>query len=602
MSKINVLPEELINKIAAGEVIERPASVVKELLENSLDAGATRVLIEIRNYGQDLIKVTDNGEGMDEEDAYKAVLRHATSKIKDLNDLFSIQTLGFRGEALASIAAVSKLTLITKKASSLEGFNLVIEGGHILSSGIIGAEKGTSLAIENLFFNTPARKKFLKTDAVELRHIVEVVMQYALINSNVSIRLLHEGKEILHAPSVEEWRDNLAALYGVELAKDLLEVNYENLDLSVKVSGFVSKPYGARNDKTMQALFVNRRWIRNEEITKAIYEAYHSLLFVGKHPVYVLNLEIDPTKIDVNVHPTKSDIKIEQKQEVLEAVKEAVRSALKKNDLMPVMDFQSEQQLTFGNAVRKEEPKPQFKYVFEKSAQVVLPIPREEVKKEEKSEESFDLTLEEESSESFETKSNLNDSERLPPFRLLGQIHKTFFVAETPGGILFIDQHVVQERVLYEKFMEQLLNKQVAVQTLLRGEVLELTATQSLLLKENQEHLDRMGFLLEEFGGNSFVLKTIPSVFGRLQPKELLFELIAGLYEGKNRLEEIQEEIITRMACRASVKAGDTLTTGEMQVLLGALNHTVFPYTCPHGRAVLIKMTVDELEKKFHRK
>jgi DNA mismatch repair protein MutL len=597
MSKINLLPEELINKIAAGEVIERPASVVKELLENSLDAGASRVLIEINNYGKDLIRVSDNGEGMEEEDAYKAVLRHATSKIKDVNDLFSIQTLGFRGEALASIAAVSKLTLTTKKSSSLEGFNLVLEGGQITRSGIIGAEKGTSIQVENIFFNTPARKKFLKTDAVELRHIVEVVMQYALINSNVSIRLIHDGKEILHAPSVEEWRDNIAALYGMELARDMLEVNYENSDLSVKVSGFVSKPYDARNDKTMQALFVNRRWIRNEEMSKAIYEAYHSLLFMGKHPVFVMNIEIDPAKIDVNVHPTKSDIKIEQKEEVLDAVKEAVLLALKKNDLMPELDFKAEQQLTFGTPVSKVEEKPKFKYVFEKSAQVVLPVPREEMTRKET--ETFMEPVE---NVSLPEQIPTLPEERLPPYKLLGQIHKTFFVAETPGGILFIDQHVVQERVLYEKFMHQFLNKQIAVQNLLRPELLELTATQNLLLKENLAYLGKMGFALEEFGENSFLLKTIPSVFGRLQPKELLFELLQQLSEGKNRLEEIQEEIITRMACRASVKAGDTLTNGEMQILLNDLNNTLFPYTCPHGRAVLIKMSVDELEKKFRRK
>ncbi|MEK6938404.1 MAG: DNA mismatch repair endonuclease MutL [Nanoarchaeota archaeon] len=596
MSKIAVLPEELINKIAAGEVIERPASVVKELLENSLDAGATRILIEIKNYGKDLIKIIDNGEGMEEEDAYKAVLRHATSKIKSTEDLFAIQTLGFRGEALSSVAAVSRLTITTKQKHALEGFSLVVDGGLITNYGIVAAEKGTMIEVENLFFNTPARKKFLKTDAVELRHIVEVVMQYALINSNVSIKLIHDLKEILHAPSVEEWRDNIAALYGFELAKDLLEVNYENSNLGVKISGFVSKPYDARNDKTMQALFVNRRWVRNEEITKVIYEAYHSLLFVGKHPIFVMNIEIDPTKIDVNVHPTKSDIKIEQKQEVLEAVQRAVREALQQNDLIPELDFQAEQQLTFGQSIPKEEVKPQFKYVFEKSAQVVLPIPREEGLMREEvplKEEVYFQPLETIAPE---------PTEKLPPYKLLGQIHKTFFVAETPGGVLFIDQHVVQERVLYEKFMEQFLNKRVAVQNLLQGEVLELNATQNLLLKENLNYLFRMGFALEEFGENTFLLKTIPSVFGRLQPKELLFEIIAGLYDGKNRLEEIQEEIITRMACRASVKAGDELSVTEMQGLLNQLGQTKFPYTCPHGRAVLIKFGVDELEKKFRRK
>jgi len=590
MSKIQLLSEDLINKIAAGEVIERPASVVKELLENSLDAGASKILIEIKNYGQDLIRVVDNGEGMDQEDALNSVLRHATSKIKDINDLFAIQTLGFRGEALASIAAVSKLTLATKTASNLAGFSIVLEGGIVKYTSEIGMEKGTIITVENLFFNTPARKKFLKTDAVELRHIVEVVMQYALINSNISFILIHDGRKILHSPSVPGWRDNLASLYGYALAKELLEIEADNPLAGVHITGFISKPYDARNDKTQQALFVNGRWIRNEELTKTIYDAYHSLLFVGKHPIFVINIQIDPTKIDVNVHPTKSDIKIEQKQEVTETLFKAVRDALQQHDLIPVMDFNYQQQLAFGKTITREEQKVAAKYAFEKSEQTVLsfsPSPEE-------------LILGE--NIIADAPGELPESDKLPPLRLLGQIHKTFFVAETPGGVLFIDQHVVQERVLYEKFMEQFMNRKVAVQNLLQPEVLELTLAQGLLLKENKELLLSWGFGVEEFGGDTYRLRTVPTVFGRLQPAEMLFEIIQYLSEGKSRLEELQEEIITRMACRASVKAGDTLTNGEMQVLLNSLSHTVFPYTCPHGRAVLIKMDVEELERKFRRK
>lgn len=604
MPKINILPEELINKIAAGEVIERPASVIKELLENSLDAGATRIIVEVKDYGKQLLKVSDNGEGMDEEDARKALLRHATSKIKDINDLFSIQTLGFRGEALASIAAVSKLTLTTKQKGALEGFSLMVEGGTVTNEGIVASEKGTTIEIEDLFFNTPARKKFLKTDAVELKHIVDVVTQYALIHSQVSFRLIHDLKELLNSPSVEDWRSNLASIYGVEQAKELLEVEHENNITGIKVYGFISKPYDARNDKTMQSLFVNQRWIRNEELTKIIYDAYHSLLFVNKHPVFVLNLTLDPTKIDVNVHPTKAEIKIEQKKEVLEAVFNAVRDTLKKNDLLPVMDFQAEQQLTFGSAIKKEEKKVEaHKYAFESSEQSALQVKESEVV-------SYGDEIVPEITPNFTygspitipTADTIPESDKLPPLRLLGQIHKTFFVAETPGGIVFIDQHVVQERVLYERFMEQLMNQRVAMQNLLRGEVLELTPVQKLLVEENKERLKELGFLLEEFGENSFVLKTVPTLFGRLQPMELLFEVISELKEHHNRIEQIQEEIITRMACRASVKAGDTLTVTEMHRLLYELSQAKFPYTCPHGRAVLIKIETDELEKKFKRK
>jgi DNA mismatch repair protein MutL len=370
----------------------------------------------------------------------------------------------------------------------------------------------------------------------------------------------------------------------------LLEIEKEEVESGVHVKGFVSKPYDARNDKTQQALFVNGRWIRNEELTKTIYDAYHSLLFVGKHPIFIINIQLDPTKIDVNVHPTKSDIKIEQKTEVMETLFKAVREALQRHDLIPVMDFGYEQQLAFGKTLVREEQKVAAKYAFEPSEQMVLSFPSDELVPGESYSTASDVTNE------------IPASDKLPPLRLLGQIHKTFFVAETPGGVLFIDQHVVQERVLYEKFMEQFMNKRVAVQNLLQPEILELTPTQNLLLQENKDHLLSWGFGLEEFGDNSFLLRTVPTIFGRLQPKEMLFEIIQQLSEGKSRLEEVQEDIITRMACRASVKAGDTLTNGEMQILLGALNHTVFPYTCPHGRAVLIKMDVDELERKFHRK
>ena len=607
MSKIKLLDEDLINKIAAGEVIERPASVVKELIENSLDAGATRINIEIKDSGKKLIKISDNGSGMSSEDAKKSIIRHATSKISNVDDLFAIQTLGFRGEALASIAAVSKMSIITKQKDELEAFNFVVEGGKEISSGTLGAETGTIIEIVDIFFNTPARKKFLKTDSVELRHIVEIVLKYALINENVSFRLKHDKHELLNSPAVESYRNNLASIYGTGLAKELLEVNYQ--DELVKITGFIAKPFAARNDKNQQHLFVNKRWIRNEDITKAIYEGYHSLLFVGKHPIYVLNLDINPLKIDVNVHPAKTEIKIEQKKEIYYSVLKAIRETLEKHNLIPVMDIDVEEQLTFGTT-KKENVEKNVKYRFEPSEQTVLDV------KEMKHSTSID-NFEEESystpeEEVFISKDNeekrekerntIEQSLKLPAMKILGQIHKTFFVAETEGGLILIDQHVVQERVLYEKFMDQLMNKKVAVQELLQGEVMEFSPAEKIYLIDNLKKLHQLGFLLEEFGGNSFVLKTVPSLFGRLQPKDLLYSVLDKLKEGKSKLEEIQEEIITRMACRASVKAGDTMTIPEIQKLLEELSNCKLPYTCPHGRAVLIKVPVEELEKKFKRR
>ena len=586
MSKINLLPEDLINKIAAGEVIERPASVVKELIENSLDAGASRVEIEIKDYGKELIKISDNGSGMDQEDAKKSVLRHATSKIQNTEDLFAIQTLGFRGEALASIAAVSMLSITTKRKDELGAFNLILEGGKIISEKIIGAEEGTTLEVKNLFFNTPARKKFLKTDAVELRHIMDTVIRYVLIHPEVSFKLVHENNLLLNSPTVNNFRDNFVSIYGTNSAKELLKVSYQKE--SVKINGFISKPYQARNDRSQQHLFVNQRWIRNDELAKAIYDGYHSLLFVGKHPVFVLNLELNPEKIDVNVHPAKTEIKIEQKEEVCSAVEKAVRETLEKNNLIPIMDLEQERQLVFGTE------KKEAKYAFEPGYQTVLEDkPVNFVSDEEVTITELPLGREQYPETSISLK--------LPPMKILGQILKTFFVAEIEGGALFIDQHVVQERVLYEKFMEQFLGKRVMVQELLQGEILEFSPAEKILVIENLIKLKELGFSLEEFGGNSFILKTVPNLFGRLQPTEMLYTVLEELKSGKNKLEEIQEEIITRMACRASVKAGDSITIPEIQRLLEELARTKLPYTCPHGRAVLIKVPIEELEKKFRR-
>jgi len=625
MPSIRILNENLINKIAAGEVVERPASVVKELVENSLDAGATIINVEINNSGKDLIKVSDNGTGMDEEDARNSILRHATSKISSEEDLFAINTLGFRGEALASIAAVSQLSIITKQAGQIEAFNLAVESGEVISTGILAAETGTTIEVRNLFFNTPARKKFLKTDPVELGHIIDVVLRYALINPQVAFNLTHDGHLLLSSPSVDNLQNNIASVYGIKLAKELLEVHHEQE--GINIYGYVVKPHLARNDKTQQMIYVNGRWVRNEEVSKAVYDAYHSLLFVGKHPVFILNLKVDPQKIDVNIHPQKTEIKFEEKKMIFNAVFTAVKKSLQNHNLIPIMDIEAEQQLIFGTSVSgsvSEQEEKEDNGEIEESREIEEIGKRGEIGKRESGERSgerkrhylFERSeqtfLEEKEDEEYATpeeeiiipeqwKEQLT-IEKIPPLRVLGQINRTFFVAETADGVMFIDQHVVQERILYEKFMAQLMNKNVAAQSLLRGEMMEFSASENIIVKNNLAELQQLGFQLENFGENTYLLKTIPSVFGRMQPKELLFEVLDNLKQGKNKIEQIQEEIITRMACRASIKAGDIVTISEIQQMLDELANCNLPYTCPHGRSIMIKVTVDELEKKFKRR
>ena len=585
MPKIHLLSEEVINKIAAGEVIERPASVVKELLENSLDAGATSIIIDIKDYGKERIKVTDNGEGMDEADARQAMLRHATSKIRESSDLFAISTLGFRGEALSSIAAVSEFCLTTKRKEMATAIQLTVAAGKIMTAKSMAAEPGTSIEVNNLFFNTPARKKFLKTDAVELRHIVDTVTQYALINWQVSFKLFHNSQLLLHSPTAGDFLSNIVSIYGVELTKALLPVR--DSTEAIRIEGYIAKPSYARNDKNLQSIFVNNRWVRNEDITKAVYDAYHSLLFVHKHPIFVLSLQLDPHSIDVNVHPSKQEIKFEQREQVYAAVVRAVRETLQQKNLIPDAILHSKQ-LNLSHTISSGQ-----KYEFDISSQGTLQV-----------HEAEQQWLEEPVKEKIHEEITRNEEipNKLPPLKLLGQIHKTFFVAETIGGFCMIDQHAAHERVVYEQFMAQYVQKKVQVQTLLQGEIMECNPGQKILLQEYQPVLQNFGFSYEHFGDNSFLLKTIPSIFNRLQSKDLLYELLQLVEEKRNKISEIKEIIITRMACRAAVMAGDSLSNSQMENILKELGQTELPWTCPHGRPTVIKTSVDELERKFKRK
>ncbi len=602
MPKIHLLSEEVINKIAAGEVVERPASVVKELVENALDAGATRIVVELSASGKESIKLTDNGSGMEPEDAEKALLRHATSKIADMTDLSALSTLGFRGEALASIAAVSQMTLLTKTADALVGNCLLVEGGKNISSTLCAASPGTSIEVKNLFFNTPARKKFLKTDAVELHHCVDVVTRYALIHPSVAFTLFHQGKMLLQTAAQDTLQNTLLAVYGTGIAKEIIPVHKEAE--GIRISGFVSSPYSVKNDTSQQTISVNKRWVKSEEVTAAVYEAYHSLLFVNKHPLFVLHLEIDPEKIDVNVHPNKLTIKFEQKEVVQQQVREAIVEAFQKNNLFPAV--KDEQQLAFGISSNFASLNLQNsqgnKYAFEQSTQKTLnndSIPQHSL-----TSASAVIAAPVMVHQNLAEQHQVPHQElysRLPPLRLLGQIHKTFFLAETDGGFLIIDQHAAHERVVYEQFMAQFMKEEVAVQELLQGDFLELSPAQTILVEKALPLLQQFGFSLEPFGLHSFVVKTIPSLLGRTQSKEVLYDIIEKLQE-RNVLQEVQEEIVTRMACRAAVMAGEELTNERMRGILEELSRCKLPFTCPHGRPTLMKTEAEELEKKFRRK
>ncbi|MBU2638261.1 MAG: DNA mismatch repair endonuclease MutL [Nanoarchaeota archaeon] len=580
---ITILPEDVINKIAAGEVVEKPASVVKELLENAIDAKSDFIEIELKNYGKDLIRVSDNGIGMKKEDAMLSIQRHATSKINNADDLFSIATLGFRGEALASIAAVSRTAIITRVPDSDEGFLLEVEGGMKIKEQAAGAAKGTTVEVHNLFFNTPARLKFLKQDSAELKAIADIVTRYALLYSNIAFRLSHNGHMLLSTAKTDAKLNTIVSVYGKDSAKQMMEINFK--DAFAEISGYVSKPSLLKSERSYQSFYVNGRYVKDETITQALYDAYHSLLFVNKHPVALLSINLNPSLVDVNVHPSKDRIKFSHPIKVYEAVFNAVRDVLRDNSL--ITDFSV-----------KEENMPMSRFAPKVDSVQKAPAIQ--------SLQSFSNIS---SNESQDTLMNANEKNetlaltKLPAMKLLGQIAKTYFLAEADDGFILIDQHVVQERAYYEKFMLQMLQGNVAKQSLLKPELIELAPAQVSVLNPNKAMLAQLGFEVEEFGLGTYTLRAVPSVFGNVQPKELFFEVLEQASEGKlHAVDRLKESIITRMACRASIKGGDRCSIPEFIAMLKELDKCVLPWTCPHGRPIFIQFSKDEIEKMFRRK
>ena len=590
MGKVHVLDEVLINKIAAGEVIERPAAVVKELIENSIDAGADQITITVGEGGKSYIRVHDNGCGMAKDDVVMSIQRHATSKIEQSDDLFAINTLGFRGEALASIAAVSRMRLITRNKESEEGTQIDVEGVKIMSIKEIACPIGTIVEVSSLFYNTPARKKYMRAISSEHNAIVDIVTRYGLAYKNIFFKLYHGKKLVLNCPKTPNMLNNIVSIYGSVLGKNLLELNYKSKDLKLK--GYVSKPSMTRGDKSQQSIFLNGRYIRNKAISSALYDGYHSLLFTGRHPIAVLFIDVDVTKVDVNVHPTKDIVRIENEDRIYNDVKYAIKSVLESANLIPsagikfnpnvkatkMYDFAKDQQTVLE---AKEVPAA----VYEKDAAVEVEV---------RDAEQSDIRVKDVEEEAVK-------AERIGAYRVLGQLNKTYIIAENPAGVLLIDQHAAEERVNYEILMEEYKNKGIKVQQLVKPKIVELAPAESNVIKANLELLKKAGFEFEEYGSNSFIVRTIPAIFGRFYD-----ELITGLIReldsiSTKKIESIKEERIIRFACRKSIKAGKELTLREMENLMRRLDETRQPFSCPHGRPTMISVTIGELEKKFKR-
>ena len=546
------LPQDLINKIAAGEVIERPASVVKELIENSIDANSTQITIDIENGGKSLIRITDNGTGMSKEDLVKAPLRHTTSKIKTVHDLFKITTLGFRGEALASIGAVSSLKIKTKQENQDLGYSYEINYDQKLKLQECPTSKGTIIEIEDLFRNLPARLKYLKADYLEFQHILDLVTKYALAFPEIHFRLTNNSKEVLNSPSTTSL-NNITAILGKDISKHLIEIN------TPLIQGYISKPILTRMDKSNQIIFVNKRYIRNKLISDAVNQAYSTVVHHSRFPVFILDIKLSPLDYDVNVHPQKYEIRIKNEKEIYDQIYNTIKETLNSEDLIP-------------------EPTSKG---FELKPLLV------------KKDKNYFTT---------ETQNTLSVEEEKTNFKILGQAHKTYIFVETQEGVFVIDQHALQERIFYNEFVKE--KSEIQKQSLVSPKILELSAEEFQIAKDNLSELMKLGFVLEEFGINTYKLLSVPIVKDIQMPPEYLTEIISNIKNNSKttHVDSFKDRILKYMSCRGAIKAGDILTLSEMKNLVKQLENLESTPTCPHGRPIVLRYTLLDLEKMFQRK
>ncbi|MEK4426302.1 DNA mismatch repair endonuclease MutL [Solibacillus sp. FSL K6-1523] len=625
MGKIHIMDELLSNKIAAGEVVERPSSVVKELVENAIDAHSTSIEIFLEEAGLSSIQVVDNGSGMDEEDALKSFSRHATSKIEKEQDLFRIRTLGFRGEALASIASVSKFTLRTSDGEG--GVHLYLEGGHLKEHKPTSLRKGTDITVAQLFFNTPARLKYLKTLQTELGHTIDFINRIALGYPTVAIKLVHNGQTLLQTNGRGQVQQVLAAIYGTHNAKKMIA--FEGTNQDYKIHGFASLPEVTRASKNYMSLFVNGRWVKHFVIQKAITDAYHTFLPIERFPIVLLYVEGDPQLTDVNVHPAKHQVRVSKEPELLKLIEDTLRQTIRDVIRVPIAEKKEKpvrvpgEQMNLWNpsktpAATLNETKmdeiverltnEQQSFVKEPFApapyyeQVERPKPSETV------ELPFITQAIPQQNEPFQheiIEEQLPESPKqpFPQLEIVGQIHGTYIVAQMEDGFYLIDQHAAQERIKYEYFKEKVgeVNANER-QALLMPLTFHYAADEALLLKESMSALEEVGVFLEEFGHASFVIREYPTWFPKGEEQEVIEELIEQVLKTrKTDIKKLREAAAIMMSCKKSIKANHFLDKEQMERLITDLRAAENPFTCPHGRPVLVHFTTYEVEKMFKR-
>lgn len=634
MRKIAVLSQNTIDKIAAGEVVERPASVVKELVENAIDAGATAITVEIKEGGISFIRVTDNGGGIPKEQVPLAFLRHATSKITQAEDLLQITSLGFRGEALSSISAVSQMEVITKAPEDFMGVRYVIEGGQEKVLEDVGAPNGTTMLVRNLFFNTPARKKFLKTAMTEAGYVSSYMEQLALSHHNISFKYMVNGQLRLHTSGNANLKDVIYGIYGRDITRELLPVQYEVSGLSV--SGFIGKPSIARGNRNFENYYINGRYVKSKLLMKAIEEAYKPYMMQHKYPFVCLQYDIHGEDVDVNVHPTKMEVRFQNQSAIYNATYDLITDALAGKEIIPEVSLTPKPAVGEKQAQIKEEkipvPEPFEKNRIAEEKPVYAPVglrpasaePKTESKAEpinvnepiKPREPEIQAKPEEQKQETFpKEKSEIIENEQMELFdnrllskearvhhRIIGQLFDTYWLVEYDNKFYIIDQHAAHEKVLYERFLKEFAKKEILSQMVSPPSLISLNLQESNLLKANLEIFREFGFEISEFGGKEYSIHAVPANIYGVSVQELFIQILDSLDEEHvSKTPDILAERIATAACKAAVKGNNRLSVKEADALIDELLSLENPYNCPHGRPTIISMTKYELEKKFKR-
>lgn len=661
---IQLLSQQTINKIAAGEVVERPASVIKELVENAIDARSTAITVEIKEGGISYLRISDNGIGIPKEQVRTAFLRHSTSKIVDEVDLQTIGTLGFRGEALASIAAVARVEMMTKTREDLTGIRLIIEGGEIKVEEEVGCPEGTTLIIKNLFFNTPARRKFLKRPATEGSYISDFMNRIALGHPEIAFKYMNKSKVALHSSGNNKLRNTIFSVYGKNVVKDLLDLKLSSEDMDIM--GFIGKPAIARGNRTYESYYINGRYIKSKIIEKAIHDAYKDFIPPHSFPFLVIHFDMDPTKVDVNVHPTKMEVRFQNEDDIYKLIYEGVKSRLKAEELIPEMSLEKEK------FIAKEPIKEYVPEAFQVENKIIADDQKreeakrvetqekasKEVKREESKEVSIEVSKEENvdnnptkklqdegnqfhekrepATIAFHSKSGSNDetghesteevhkeidspkSESTETeqvgmelntlskvfdheFTIIGQVFKTYWIIEKEQKMYIVDQHAAHEKVMYERIKAS-RNDKNNTQMLLAPMIIHLNEAEEIFMKSHRHLFSEFGFVLEEFGDRDYMMRGVPFIFNQTLSKELFMTMLDGLIDEERHIkEDALSDKIALMSCKAAVKGNNKMSFTEMQSLLEQLFTLENPYNCPHGRPTIISMTKYELEKKFKR-